>query len=143
VLGIGLCSFRRKIDGARRQAAPASSGSFLSFSVTFHIELLWAKALWKRVFLSHSVMTYARQEFGHLCLHAVPKPKAGRESATSKDRISDVWPDWSAEIAEAELSKVVEKNRPAIVLWDAVRTIVISVSMVVLLMAILGVLHVR
>jgi len=88
-------------------------------------------------------MTYARLEFGHFRLHAVPKPETQRESAASKDRVSDVWPDWSAEVSETELTKAAEKNRPTVVLWEAVRTIVISVGMVVLLMAVLGVLHLR
>lgn len=84
-------------------------------------------------------MTVARLENGCSCFDAVPKPR--RESVASKEGISDAWPDWSAEVSAAELAKTAEKNRPALVLWEAVRTIVTSVGMVVLLMAILGVLH--
>ncbi len=70
-------------------------------------------------------------------------PQARRKSVASEDRVSDVWPDWSTERSPAELAKDVEKNRPATILREAAGAIAYSVGLVILLMAILGVLHVR
>jgi hypothetical protein len=86
-------------------------------------------------------MTLARLENHRSRFKAVPKP--GRKSAASRERVSDVWPDWSADLSAAELAKSVEKNRPSIVLREAAGAVIYSVGLVILLMAVLSVLHVR
>jgi hypothetical protein len=73
-------------------------------------------------------------------LHAVRKPD---RNVPSKERDSDVWPDWSTELDASEIAKSTEKNKPATVLREAVGAILYSVGLVVLLMVVLGVLHVR
>jgi hypothetical protein len=86
-------------------------------------------------------MTLARLENDRSRFKAVPKP--GRESAASRERVSDVWPDWSADLNAAELAEGVEKNRPSVILREAAGAVIYSVGLVVLLMAVLSVLHVR
>jgi len=86
-------------------------------------------------------MTLARLESDRSRSQAVPKPC--RESVASEERVSDVWPDWSMELSEADLAKGVEKNRPSAVLREAAGVVVYSVGLVILLMSILNVLHIR
>jgi hypothetical protein len=57
--------------------------------------------------------------------------------------VSDVWPDWSTELDESELVEITEKNRPIVVLREAVEAVAISVSTVIMLMVIVGVLNIR
>ena len=56
-----------------------------------------------------------------------------------RERVSDVWPDWSSELSEVEIEKSAERNKAATVLWEAVRAVAVSVGMVILLMAVLSV----
>jgi hypothetical protein len=69
-------------------------------------------------------------------------PKA-REQKQAQEHIFDAWPGYSTELSEAEIKMVVQKNRPAVVLWEATRAVVLSVGMVVGLMALLVALGVR
>jgi hypothetical protein len=112
---------------------------FLSFPAISHIEFLYGEALWTGAFLSRSVMTLARLKYGPVRLHVVPK--SCRENVASKERVSDVWPDWSTELNAAELAKTIEKNRPSIVLREAAGAVAYSIGLVILLMVILSVLH--
>jgi hypothetical protein len=116
---------------------------FLYFPATFHIEFLCATALRMAMVLGSLVMTLANLENGRTRLRAALNFKPRQEIAAPTERASDVWPDWSTELAEAELTKAAEKNRPSVVLWEAARAIMISVGMVVLLMVGLSILHVR
>lgn len=87
-------------------------------------------------------MTIATLEDFRSPVHAVPT--ARKSSVVSGERVSDVWPDWSStELSDTELTKVAEKNRPSVVLREAVGAVLYSVGLVVLLMAVLGVLHIR
>jgi hypothetical protein len=61
----------------------------------------------------------------------------------SQDRVSDVWPDIATELCEVEIGRSAEKNRPSIVLWDAIRAIAISAGPVICLMAVLTISGVR
>jgi hypothetical protein len=78
------------------------------------------------------VMTLISLENNRQRFAAVPWSR--RDTVVSKERVSDVWPDWATELNEGELTEVAEKNRPSVVLWEALRAIVISVGMVILLM---------
>ena len=82
-------------------------------------------------------MTSARLQNDRSRFQVVPKPH--RKVVASEDRVSDVWPDWSTERTPAELSKVVEKNRPSIVLLEAAGAVAYSVGLVILLMVVLSV----
>jgi hypothetical protein len=64
-------------------------------------------------------------------------------NVVSRERVSDVWPDWSTELSAAELAENVEKNRPSLVLREVAGAVVYSIGLVILLMAVLSVLHVR
>lgn len=86
-------------------------------------------------------MTIATLEDFRSRVHAVQTPR--KSNVVSEERDSDVWPDWSTELSQTELTKAVEKNRPSIVLREAVGAVLYSVGLVILLMAVLGVLHVR
>ncbi len=86
-------------------------------------------------------MTIATLEDFRSTEHAVPASR--KNSAVSNERVSDVWPDWSSKLGEADLTKAVGKNRPSVVLREAVGAVLYSVGLVVLLMAVLAVLHVR
>lgn len=86
-------------------------------------------------------MTIATLEDFRSTLHTVPTPR--KSSAVSDERASDVWPDWSSELNETELTRAAEKSRPSVILREAVGAVLYSVGLVVLLMAVLGVLHVR
>ena len=86
-------------------------------------------------------MTIATLEDFRSRVHAVPTPR--ESSVVSDERVSDVWPDWSTELSESELTKAAEKNRPFGILREAVGAVLYSAGLVVLLMAVLGVLHIR
>jgi len=86
-------------------------------------------------------MTLARPENARDRFQLVSKPR--NESAASEERSSDVWPDWSIEPDAAALAKVVKKNRPSVVLLEAVGAIAYSVGLVILLIIVLGGVHVR
>lgn len=73
-------------------------------------------------------------------LYVVPK---AREQGPAQERVSDVWPDFSTELSEAEIRATVEKNRPSRVLWEALWATAYSVGLVVGLMALLAALGVR
>jgi hypothetical protein len=88
-----------------------------------------------------SVMTLARLENDRNRFKAIPKP--GRESAASRERVSDAWPGWSTDLSAAELAKGAEKNRPSVVLREAAGAVIYSVGLVILLMTILSLLHAR
>ena len=80
--------------------------------------------------------TYGRPAW----LHAIHKPD---QSVPSKERDSDVWPDWSTELDASEIARSTEKNKPATILREAVGAILYSVGLVILLMVIVGALHAR
>jgi hypothetical protein len=72
--------------------------------------------------------------------HSRPFPTASNVNRRQpRERVSDVWPDWSSELSEVEIEKSAEKNKAATVLWEAVRAVAVSVGMVILLMAVLSV----
>jgi len=83
-------------------------------------------------------MMLARLERDPGRFHAVPR----QESAASKERLSDAWPDWPVESRETELA-IVEKNKPSVVIREAVYAIAYSIGLVVFLMAVLSILHIR
>ena len=86
-------------------------------------------------------MTFASLERGyHRLLHPVPKT---RQQELAQEHISDAWPDFSTELSEAEIRVMVEKNRPASVLWQAMWVVVYSVGLAVGLMVLLAALGVR
>jgi len=76
----------------------------------------------------------------HHSLCAAPKV---REQKQAQDHIFDAWPGYSTEFSEAEIKMAVQKNRLAVVLWEATRATVLSIGMVVGLMALLAALGVR
>ncbi len=69
-----------------------------------------------------------------------PAPEPDRDRGLSQERNSDVWPDWSTEIGEAELASSAEKNRPSVILREAVGAVLYSSGLVMLLIAILSAL---
>jgi hypothetical protein len=87
-----------------------------------------------------SVMSLANTYGRPAWLSAVPKPD---QDLTSKERDSDVWPDWSTDLSTSEIAQSAEKNKPSAVLREAVGAILYSVGLVVLLMVIVTVLHAR
>ena len=64
-----------------------------------------------------------------------------REAVAPARSVSDVWPDWSTQVVEAEPENAVERNRLSVVLWETAGAIVISIGMAVIVMVILGVLQ--
>jgi hypothetical protein len=86
-------------------------------------------------------MTLASLENDRIRLRTVSSLDFRRETAVPAKRVSDVWPDWSTEAAEAEPGNAVERNKLSVVLWEAARAIVISIGMAVIVMVILGVLQ--
>jgi hypothetical protein len=81
-------------------------------------------------------MTYSGLKYDH----SRPFPATSNVNRRqSRERVSDVWPDWSSELSEVEIGKSAEKNKAATVLWEAVRAVAVSVGMVILLMAVLSV----
>jgi len=86
-------------------------------------------------------MTLASLERDHRRpLYAVPKT---RERGPAQERFSDAWPDFSTELSKDEIGVMVQKNRPARVLWQAIWAVVYSIGLVVGLMALLAVFGVR
>ena len=86
-------------------------------------------------------MTLASLERDHRRpLYAVPKR---REQEPAQERVSDAWPDFSTELSKDEIRVMVQKNRPAHVLWQAIWAVVYSVALVVGLMALLAAFGVR
>jgi hypothetical protein len=73
--------------------------------------------------------------------HAIPR--TGQRDHKFPERMSDVWPDFATEADDDWIEKQAEKNKPSVVLWDAVRAVVISVGMVICLMAALNLLGIR
>jgi len=69
-------------------------------------------------------------------------PKLGPPRAAGH-RHADGRPDWSSEPDETEFAVSAAKNKLSIVLWEAVRAVVISVGMVIVLMALLEVFSTR
>jgi hypothetical protein len=88
-------------------------------------------------------MTLAIGESSHNHDRAVSNFGPRQETAALTERVSDVWLDWPAESAEADLRRSAEKNKLSVVLREAARAAVISVGMVVTLMVVLSVLQVR
>ena len=72
----------------------------------------------------------------------VANPKFGSLRAVT-DRYSDGRPDWSGKLDETEFGVSSDKNKLSVVLWDAVRAVVVSVGMVITLMALLEVFSIR
>jgi hypothetical protein len=81
-----------------------------------------------------------KDEYAHQ-FHAIPRTE--QRSRKSRERISDVWPDFSTELGDDRIEKQAEKNKPSIVLWEAVRAVMVSVGMVSGLMVVLDLLGVR
>lgn len=81
------------------------------------------------------------KEDGTRQFHAIPR--TGQRDHRSSDRTSDVWPDFSTEVSDDRIAELVEKNRPSIILWEAVRAVAVSVGMVICLMAALNLLGLR
>jgi hypothetical protein len=81
-----------------------------------------------------------KDEYAHQ-FHAIPRTE--QRNRKSPERISDVWPDFSTEVGDDKIEKQAEKNKPSIVLWEAVRAVLVSVGMVIALMVILDLLGLR
>lgn len=81
-----------------------------------------------------------KEEYAHQ-FHAIPR--TGQRNRKSPDRISDVWPDFSTGVGNDRIEELAERNKPSIVLWEAVRAVIVSVGMVIALMAVLNLLGFR
>lgn len=87
-------------------------------------------------------MTIATLEDFRSRVHAECRPR--KSGGVSDERASDVWPDWSStELSDIELTQMATKNKPSAILREAVGAVLYSVGLVILLMAVLGVLHIR
>jgi hypothetical protein len=116
-----------------REGPPAILTTFLYFSTALHIEFLCATTLQVAIALGLFVMRLAGSRNGRNQFHASSNFVPCQKTAAPAERISDIW-----------LAKeAAEKNRPSVVLWEAARTFVLSVGVVVLLMVVLSVLHFR
>ena len=101
----------------------------------------------------HDGGIFCRQFFGLLVMLLInltswgrhkdwASPKLGSPRAVG-NRYSDGRPGWSSKLDETEFAVSSDKNKLSVVLWDAVRAVVVSVGMVIALMALLEVLSIR
>jgi hypothetical protein len=91
--------------------------------------------------LRPSVMTLASLENDRIRLRTESNFGFRREAVAPARSVSDVWPDWSTQVVEAEPENAVERNGLSVVLWETAGAIVISIGMAVIVMVILGVLQ--
>ena len=68
-------------------------------------------------------------------------PKFGSPRAVG-GQYPDGRPDWSSKLDETDFAVCADKNKLSVVIWEAVRAVVVSVGMVVALIALLEVFHV-
>ena len=83
-------------------------------------------------------MAFANFEDRPASLQRLPRIHA---ASAARERGTDAWPDWSTDLNPQELDKMAQKNKPAIVLWEAAGIVLYSVGLVLLLMMFLGALQ--
>ena len=87
------------------------------------------------------VMTPANLENDRIRLRTVSNSGLRRQTTAPAGSVSEAWPGWPTQPAEAEPANAAEKNRLPIVLWETARDVIISITMAFILMAILSVMQ--
>jgi hypothetical protein len=115
--------------------------AFIYFPLAFYIEFLCAAALGVAMALRPFAMSLANLENDRIRLRPAPNFGFRRETAAPARSVSEAWPGWSTQPAEAEPANAAAGNRLPIVLWETARDVIISITMAFILMAILCVLQ--